>query len=80
MTVEFVKNKCVYCFYICVKICYMYGEYKLFIDRLPLFNKNYIFLKGLFCFSYRYSEFAGDEFSGNTVGRLSDLFGSALSD
>lgn len=24
----------------------MYGEYKLFIDRLPLFNKNYIFLKG----------------------------------
>ena len=28
----------------------MYGEYKLFIDRLPLFNKNYIFLKGLFVF------------------------------
>ena len=50
MTVEFVKNKCVYCFYICVKIYYMYGEYKLFIDRLPLFNKNYIFLKGLFVF------------------------------
>ena len=24
----------------------MYGEYKLFIDRLLLFNKNYIFLKG----------------------------------
>ena len=23
----------------------MYGEYKLFIDRLLLFNKNYVFLK-----------------------------------
>ena len=76
MTVEFVKNKCVYCFYICVKIYYMYGEYKLFIDRLLLFNKNYVLLKG---FCSLYSEFAGDEFSGNTVGRLSDLFGSALS-
>lgn len=50
MTVEFVKNKCVYCFYICVKIYYMYGEYKLFIDGLLLFNKNYILLKGLFVF------------------------------
>ena len=65
--------------YICVKICYMYGEYKLFIDRLLLFNKNYVLLKG-FRSLYRYSKFEGDEFSGNTVGRLSDLFGSALSD
>ena len=24
----------------------MYGEYKLFIDRLLLFNKNYVLLKG----------------------------------
>ena len=28
----------------------MYGEYKLFIDGLLLFNKNYILLKGLFVF------------------------------
>ena len=69
---------CILFLYICVKICYMYGEYKLFIDGLLLFNKNYVFLKGS-CFLYRYSKFAGDEFSGNTVGRLSDLFGSALS-
>lgn len=68
---------CILFLYIGVKICYMYGEYKLFIDRLPLFNKNYVLLKG---FRSLYSEFAGDEFSGNTVGRLSYLFGSALSD
>lgn len=68
---------CILFLYIGVKICYMYGEYKLFIDRLPLFNKNYVLLKGL---RSLYSEFAGDEFSGDTVGRLSDLFGSALSD
>ena len=68
---------CILFLYICVKICYMYGEYKFFIDRLLLFNKNYVLLKG---FCSLYSEFAGDEFSGNTVGRLSDLFGSALSD
>ena len=67
---------CILFLYIGVKICYMYGEYKLFIDRLPLFNKNYVLLKG---FRSLYSKFAGDEFSGNTVGRLSDLFGSALS-
>ena len=41
---------CILFLYICVKICYMYGEYKLFIDRLLLFNKNYVFLKGLFVF------------------------------
>ena len=68
---------CILFLYIGVKICYMYGEYKLFIDRLLLFNKNYVLLKG---FRSLYSEFAGDEFSGNAVGRLSDLFGSALSD
>lgn len=68
---------CILFLYIGVKICYMYGEYKLFIDRLPLFNKNYVLLKG---FRSLYSKFAGDEFSGNAVGRLSDLFGSALSD
>lgn len=68
---------CILFLYIGVKICYMYGEYKLFIDRLPLFNKNYVLLKG---FRSLYSKFAGDEFSGDTVGRLSDLFGSALSD
>ena len=68
---------CILFLYIGVKICYMYGEYKLFIDRLLLFNKNCVFLKG---FRSLYSEFAGDEFSGNAVGRLSDLFGSALSD
>ena len=68
---------CILFLYIGVKICYMYGEYKLFIDRLLLFNKNYVLLKGL---RSLYIEFAGDEFSGNTVGRLSDLFGSALSD
>ena len=68
---------CILFLYIGVKICYMYREYKLFIDRLLLFNKNYVLLKG---FRSLYSEFAGDEFSGNTVGRLSDLFGSALSD
>ena len=28
----------------------MYGEYKLFIDRLLLFNKNYISLKRFFVF------------------------------
>ena len=68
---------CILFLYIGVKICYMYGEYKLFIDRLPLFNKNYVLLKG---FRSLYSKFAGDEFSGDTVGRLSDLFGRALSD
>ena len=67
---------CILFLYIGVKICYMYGEYKLFIDRLLLFNKNYVLLKR---FRSLYSEFAGDEFSGDTVGRLSDLFGSALS-
>ena len=68
---------CILFLYIGVKICYMYREYKLFIDRLLLFNKNYVLLKG---FRSLYSKFAGDEFSGNAVGRLSDLFGSALSD
>ena len=68
---------CILFLYIGVKICYMYGVYK---DRLSRLNKNYIFLKGGLFFLCRYSEFAGDEFSGNTVGRLSDLFGSALSD
>ena len=70
---------CILFLYIGVKICYMYGEYKLFIDRFLLFNRNYVLLKG-FRSLYRYSKFAGDEFSGDTVGRLSDLFGSALSD
>ena len=41
---------CILLLYIGVKICYMYGEYKLFIDGLLLFNKIYIFLKGLFVF------------------------------
>ena len=41
---------CILFLYIGVKICYMYGEYKLFIDGLLLFNKNYILLKGLFVF------------------------------
>ena len=68
---------CILFLYIGVKRCYMYGEYKSFIDGLSLFNKNYVLLKG---FRSLYSEFAGDEFSGNAVGRLSDLFGSALSD
>lgn len=41
---------CILFLYIGVKICYMYGEYKLFIDRLLLFNKNYVFLKGTLFF------------------------------
>lgn len=50
MTVEFVKNKCILFFYVSVKVCYIYGVNKLFIDNSPCFNKNYTSLKRFFVF------------------------------